>query len=158
VIGTKPRHRLGLLVALLVGLGCGAAITAATLEARSLMADEETRREVTAVKLAIVAGHKARDRAALERLYADDYTAINSKGETRTKSDLLNALPADPEIAEGRYEIVAARRWGSVAVATGHGHLVYRNPDGTTRVSDYYSFNVFERRHGRWYYVAAFLP
>jgi hypothetical protein len=35
---------------------------------------------------------------------------------------------------------------------------VYRNADGSSRLSDYYSFNVFERRDGRWAYVAAFLP
>ena len=48
--------------------------------------------------------------------------------------------------------------WGAVAVATGRGYLVYRNADGTTRVSDYYSFNVFENRNGRWVYAAAFSP
>jgi hypothetical protein len=50
------------------------------------------------------------------------------------------------------------RRWGNIAVATGRGHLVYRNADGSTRVSDYYSFNVFEQKDGRWQYAAAFLP
>ncbi len=30
--------------------------------------------------------------------------------------------------------------------------------DRSSRVSDYYSFNVFERRNGRWMYVSAFLP
>jgi hypothetical protein len=54
--------------------------------------------------------------------------------------------------------LVAARRWGNVAVATGRGRMVYRNPDGSTRVSEYYSFNVFEQRDGRWLYSAAFLP
>ena len=53
---------------------------------------------------------------------------------------------------------MTVRRWGNVAVANGHGRIVYRNPDGTTRVSEYDSVNVFEQRQGRWYYVAAFLP
>jgi len=57
-----------------------------------------------------------------------------------------------------RYDLIAVRRWGDIAVASGHGHLVYRNADGSSRVSDYYSFNVFERRNGRWLYVSAFLP
>ena len=43
-------------------------------------------------------------------------------------------------------------------MASGHGRIVYRNPDGTTRVSEYDSVNVFELRDGRWLYVAAFLP
>jgi ketosteroid isomerase-like protein len=121
-------------------------------------ADEETRQAVTAVKQAILAGHKARDRAALDRLYADDYTAIDAKGEVTTKTQLLAGLATGPEIAEGRYEIIAVRRWGDTAVANGHGHIVYRNADGSTRVSDYDSVNVFALRAGRWYYVAAFLP
>jgi ketosteroid isomerase-like protein len=110
------------------------------------------------VKRGIVAGHQAKDAAALDRLYADDYTAIDSKGVIRTKQNLLKALPTDAAIAEGRYDLIAVRRWGNVAVTTGRGHLVYRNTDGSTRVSDYYSFNVFEERNGRWVYAAAFLP
>ncbi len=41
---------------------------------------------------------------------------------------------------------------------SGHGHLTWRTADGSMRNSDYYSFNVFERRRGEWKYVAAFLP
>jgi ketosteroid isomerase-like protein len=121
-------------------------------------ADEATKAAVQEVKRGIVAGHRAKDRAALDRLYADDYTAIDSKGSIRTKQDLLKALPTDAEIAEGQYDLIAVRRWGSVAVATGRGNLVYRNADGTTRGSNYYSFNVFEQRDGAWRYAAAFLP
>jgi ketosteroid isomerase-like protein len=121
-------------------------------------ADAETRSAVTAVKQGILAGHKARDRGALDRLYADDYTATDAKGEVLTKRDLLEGLAAGPEIVEGAYDLVTVRRWGDVAVANGHGRIVYRNADGTTRVSEYDSVNVFERRNGRWYYVAAFLP
>jgi ketosteroid isomerase-like protein len=121
-------------------------------------ADAETTQAVTAVKKGILAGHKARDRAALDRLYADDYTATDSKGEVFTKKDLLDGLATGPEIVEGAYDLITVRRWGNVAVANGHGRIVYRNPDGTTRVSEYDSFNVFEQRQGRWYYVAAFLP
>jgi ketosteroid isomerase-like protein len=121
-------------------------------------ADAETTRAVTAVKKGILAGHKARDQAALDRLYADDYTATDSKGEVITKTELLDGLASGPEIVEGAYDLVTVRRWGNVAVANGHGRIVYRNPDGTTRVSEYDSVNVFEQRQGRWYYVAAFLP
>ena len=142
----------------LIGSILGAAVTAGALTFQGHAVDEETRRAVTAVKQGIVAGHKAKDRAALDRLYASDYTATDAKGTVRTKADLLAGLPTDAEMTDGRYEILAVRRWGNIAVATGHGHLVYRNPDGSTRTSDYYSFNVFEHRDGRWSYAAAFLP
>ena len=121
-------------------------------------ADTETTRAVTAVKKGILAGHRARDRAALDRLYADDYTATDSKGEVITKKELLDGLTTGPEIVEGAYDLVTVRRWGNVAVANGHGRIVYRNPDGSTRVSEYDSVNVFELVNGRWLYAAAFLP
>ena len=143
---------------LLAGMALGALGMAATAAVPVGPADDATKTAVTAVKRGIVAGHKARDRAALDRLYADDYTAIDSKGAIRTKQDLLAALPTDAEIVEGRYDLIAVRRWGNMAVATGRGNLVYRNTDGSTRVSNYYSFNVFEQRDGRWIYAAAFLP
>ena len=146
------------LTTLLVGIVLGAVGAAALGAVPVGPADEATKAAVTEVKRGIVAGHKAKDRAALDRLYADDYTAIDAKGAIRTKQDLLKALPTDAAIAEGQYDLIAVRRWGNMAVATGRGHLVYRNADGTTRVSDYYSFNVFENRDGRWVYSAAFLP
>jgi ketosteroid isomerase-like protein len=136
----------------------GSVLTAGALRQQALLADEATSRAVAEVKRAIVAGHKAKDASALAALYADDYTAIDRQGTLRTKADLLKALPTDADIGEGRYDLSSVRRWGTIAVAAGHGHLVYRNPDGTTRVSDYESFNVFEQRGGRWLYVAAFLP
>lgn len=154
------RARVALVVALTLGLG-GLGGAAAVLALRAPLpvgADEETRAALTAVKQAIVEGHRTRNRAALDRLYADDYLATDAEGTVRTKADLLAALPTDPEMTSGRYDLIAVRRWDDLAVATGRGHLEYRNPDGSTRVSDYYSFNVFERRDGRWLYVAAFLP
>ena len=146
------------LTTLLLGMAIGALGTAALAAVPVGPADDATKNAVMAVKRGIVAGHQAKDRTALDRLYADDYTAIDSKGAIRTKQDLLNALPTDAEIADGEYDLIAVRRWGNLAVATGRGHLVYRNADGSSRVSDYYSFNVFENRNGRWVYSAAFLP
>ncbi len=155
--GPTRRRLIGILGALALGL-VGIAASGASAGGASDTSDEATRRAVTEVKQAIVAGHKARDRAALDRLYADDYTATDAKGEVTTKKELLEGLATWPEIVEGRYEIVAVRRWGNVVVAPGHGRLVYRNPDGTTRISEYDSVNVFELENGRWYYAAAFLP
>jgi ketosteroid isomerase-like protein len=140
------------------GILAGAALATGASARQSLLADDATRDAVVAVKRAIVEGHRTRDVAALRTLYGDDYTAIDARGAVRTKAQLLAAVPTDPEMTAGRYDIIAVRRFGGFAVATGMGHLVYRNPDGTGRNSDYYSFNVFAERDGRWEYVAAFLP
>lgn len=142
----------------LAGVIAGTAITGGISARQAGDADTETKAALVAVKRGIVDGHTRKDRAQLDRLYADAYTAIDAAGTVRTKAQLLDALPTDADIVEGRYDLIAVRRWGDMAVASGRGHLVYRNPDGTSRVSDYYSFNVFEKRDGRWLYVSAFLP
>lgn len=137
---------------------CGVLTMAATQGPASLMADAATADAVRAVKHGIVEGHRTKNRDALDRLYAEDYTALDARGGVRGKADLLKGLPTDPEMVEGRYDLRHIRQWGATVVASGHGRMVYRNPDGSTRVSEYDSVNVFEQRNGRWWYVAAYLP
>ena len=123
--------------------------------------DEATRRALTQMKAEVVKAFVAKDRAALERIYADDYVATDAAGQTRTKDVELSRLGGGSDTLEsGRYDVVSIRLYanGTMAVMNGHGHLVWRSPNGTTRKSDYYSFNVFEKRNGEWKYVAAFLP
>ena len=146
------------ILAVLVGVTLGAG--GATIFARqsSLMADAATAAAVRSVKAGIVDGHRTKNRAKLDRLYAPDYTALDVRGGVRDKAALLDGLATDPEVTEGRYELRTIRRWGTIAVASGHGRMVYKNADGGVRVSEYDSVNVFERRDGRWLYVAAFLP
>jgi len=146
------------LMLLIAGLLAGSALTAARLQHPSLLADDATRNALAEVKRGIVEGHRTRNRDVLDRLYAESYTAFDAGGGVRTKADLLAALPTDAAMVEGRYHLTRVRRWGAIAVASGHGRMVYRNPDGSTRVSEYDSVNVFEERGGRWWYVAAFLP
>jgi hypothetical protein len=142
----------------LMGMAMGGALVATATQGPELMADPATREAVAAVKRGIVEGHRTRDRAAPDSLYAPSYTATDARGGIRTKADLLAALPTDPPMVEGHYELTRVRRWGAIAVASGHGRMVYRNPDGSTRLSEYDSVNVFEERDGRWWYVAVFLP
>lgn len=109
---------------LLLGLVLGATLAAATLQRADLMADAVTREAVATVKRGIVEGHRTRNRAALDQLYAESYTALDARGGLRTKADLLAALPTDPEMVDGRYELTRVRRWGSIAVASGRGRMV----------------------------------
>lgn len=146
------------IAAVLAGVMVGIAATAVAWQRADVMADAATRDAVTAVKHAIVEGHRTRNRAALEQLYAESYTAFDPRGGLRTKADLLAALPTDAEMVEGRYDLTRVRRWGAIVVASGHGRMVYRHGDGSTRVSEYDSVNVFEQRDDKWWYVAAFLP
>lgn len=152
----SPRQ---ILAVLMCGVIVGSVATAASLQPPYPNVDDAATREaVTRVKLAIVEGHRTRDKAALDALYAPDYLAFDARGGARTKADLLAALPTDPEMIEGRYEITRVRRWGSIAVASGRGRMSFRQPDGSIRRAEYDSVNVFEERGGRWWYAAAFLP
>lgn len=120
-------------------------------------ADLATREALARVKTAIVEGHRTRNRAALDALYAPDYVAYDPRG-MRTKGELLEGLSTDPEMIEGRYELTRVRRWGSIAVAAGRGRMTFRQADGSVRRAEYDSVNVFELREGRWWYAAAYLP
>ena len=164
VLSSKPslfdlirRRPVVLAVGISIGLATGLVAGSTVPNGQNLMADEETRQAVAAVKDAIVAGHIARDPQALDRLYANDYTAVDSEG-IRTKADLLAGLATDPEIVEGQYELSAVRRWGDIAVAKGQGRMIIRRADGSDTEVAYESFNVFQRQNGRWVYAAAFLP
>ena len=122
-------------------------------------ADDATRRALTEMKQQVVQGFINKDRTALERIYADDYVATDARGEKRTKQEELARLGTGGDtLVSGRYDVVAIRTYGNVAVMSGHGRLTWRTAEGGTRNSEYYSFNVFERRGGEWKYVAAFLP
>ncbi len=119
---------------------------------------EDVRAAVAAVKQGIVDGHRRKDAVALDALYADDYAALSADGSVRTKAQLLAGLATDPVMVSGGYELTAVKAWGDTAVASGKGRFQYRNADGSTRVSEYASVNVFQKRDGRWIYVAAFFP
>ena len=64
------------------------------------------------------------------------------------------AVPVGPADDATKKAVQEVKR----GIVAGRGNLVYRNADVSTRVSNYYSFNVFEQRNGRWVYAAASLP
>lgn len=144
------------IVAAILGAVLGTGITIAAQS----HADDATRKAITGVKAAVVQAYVKKDSDALSRIYGDDYTSTDSSGNVRTKADELRDVRATggDTLVDGKYDIVAVRRWGNIAVATGKGDLTWRSSAGKTSKSTYYSFNVFEQRDGEWRYVAAFLP
>lgn len=160
---TSPfRHRRPLQHLLVCGSLLATIFVSGEAAARSLEGQNSelarTRAAVAAVKNAIVDGHRTRNALSLDTLYLDSYTASDPSGRVRTKGELLAGLATDPEMIEGRYELITVRQWRDIAVASGRGRMTYRNADGSTRVSEYNSVNVFERVNGAWRYAAAFLP
>jgi ketosteroid isomerase-like protein len=96
-----------------------------------------------------------RDVAALERLYADDYTVTDDQGETTNKTDEIERLQTGGVIYESTsYEDVKVRVYGNVAIVAGRGTVKGRNSSGPFH-TQYYSTNMFVREKGEWRAVAA---
>lgn len=144
---------------LVFGAVLGIAATTA-VAADGFFADKATIEAVSAVKSGIVRAYVERDAAALDRLYGEDFTAIDADGTVRTKASELAGLGkgGGDRLVEGRYDLTAVRRFGDVVIAKGRGRLTFKTADGASRESAYDSVNVFAYRDGQWMYVAAFLP
>lgn len=108
------------------------------------------------LKSDLVQAYVNKSAAELGRIYADDFTVTDAEGNTRTKADEL-ANVQSYTLTSGEYRLVRFRVFGDVAVASGHGDLRGTSESGPYR-RQYYSFNVFVKRDGRWQYAAAFTP
>src|SRR5262245_56612632 len=100
---------------LLVSPAAGAALRVPTgasfpsrLEGGGVEAGEdETRRTLTDLKAQVVKAFVDKDKAALERIYADDYVATDAKGEMRTKRDEIARVEGGgggDTLVSGRYD------------------------------------------------------
>lgn len=96
-----------------------------------------------------------RDVAALERLYADDYTVTDDEGVTTSKADEIARLKSGGAVYEATsYEDVRVRLYGDVAIVAGRGTVKGRGRSGPFH-TQYHSTNVFVNRDGQWRAVAA---
>ena len=96
-----------------------------------------------------------RDVAALERLWADDYTFINASGQLLSKADRLANLKSGATafgtIKNEDEQLV--RVYGDAAVATSRVTIVGRY-SGRETSGQYHAMNVWVKRQGRWQLVA----
>lgn len=90
------------------------------------------------------------DRAALERLLADDYTLVNSAGATETKAELIRDYTAPGFTLEPfTVEQPIAKVWPGGAVMGGVALL--RGMDGGKRYEARLRFaDIWAKRGGRW--------
>jgi ketosteroid isomerase-like protein len=95
------------------------------------------------------------DTAALDRIYADDYTLVNESGVLTTKAPRLAAIKS----GELKYESVAfdevnVRLYGNTAVATyrvtSKGRFKGQEIGGQSRAT-----STYVKMRGRWQLVAA---
>ena len=90
------------------------------------------------------------DVQALERLYTDEYLAIDPAGATFTKAqDIANVKSGNFKLATYKLDELKVRLHGEVAVVTGRNTIkaTYMGKD----ISGAYRFtDVFVKRGGRW--------
>jgi ketosteroid isomerase-like protein len=92
----------------------------------------------------------ARDRAALERLLADDLTYTHSTGQVESKAQFLESLASGALIYRSiEPEEVAVRVYGETAVVTGRAVMRVENR-GQALVLPVRFTSVYVRREGLW--------
>lgn len=96
-----------------------------------------------------------RDIAALERLYADDYTVTDESGDTTNKTQEIDRLKSGSAVYEATsYEDVKVRVYGKVAIVAGRGTVKGRGKNGAFHKL-YFSTNIFVQQKGVWRAVSA---
>jgi ketosteroid isomerase-like protein len=134
--------------------------TAAVVLAISLLGSpqagaETVEQELVRLKHEMGRAYVARDVAALERLYADDYTVTDDEGNTTNKTQEIDRLRSGGSTYESTsYEDVKVRVYGDTAIVAGRGTVKGRNSKGPFH-TEYHSTNVFVRQNGVWRAVAA---
>jgi len=138
----------------------GALITSAALlvaQERKAFANETTPVEQTLLQMERDWNQATltRDYKALQRIMADDWTGIDFKGVTTTKSESIAELKA----GESRNEAVelgemTVRVYGTTAIVMGSDteKSRYQGKDSSGR---YAWMDVFVKRNGRWQAVAS---
>jgi ketosteroid isomerase-like protein len=96
----------------------------------------------------------AKDTAIQGRIFADDMLLTNPAGETYNKQQLLKRLMAGPQLLSLKIDSVSIRVMGNIGLVnckvTGAFTI-----DGKTGTAQTCYLDVYEKRKGRWYEIAA---
>jgi hypothetical protein len=88
----------------------------------------------------------------LDRILADDYVAVSSKGDVRDKAAQLKLDPPDPDYRSSKLDYVHYRHFGDTVIAQGGESLQRKDggPDHSLIWTD-----VWMWRDGKWQVVAS---
>jgi ketosteroid isomerase-like protein len=93
-----------------------------------------------------------KDRAALERLLADDYLYTHSNGSVLNKAqEIAESMSSDVQWTDSKFADLKVRIFGDVAVLTGRQTIrgaAKGYVPGPRRITD-----IFVKRNGRWQHV-----
>lgn len=93
------------------------------------------------------------DVATMDRLVADDFVGVSTKGVRYTKADLARSLKTEPLMTADVLGPVTVRVYGDTAVAQGSERELGPAPD--RKPQDRIWTDVWVKRDGHWRIVAA---
>lgn len=94
------------------------------------------------------------DRAALERIYADDFIGIGPSGTVRTKSQVLSDFTSgNLKFQSITTDDVQVRVYGNTAVETGRSTMIGQDNNKPVPVDNRFT-RVWVKQQGRWRLVA----
>jgi len=118
--------------------------------------DTRVEREITRVEEEWANASSRHDAAALERILADEFISVGSKGDSHNKAQDIEELKADSATYEYStpYDL-EIRSYGSMAIVIGRTKEKGHYPSGRQFINEYRWTDVFAKRQGRWQCVAA---
>jgi uncharacterized protein (TIGR02246 family) len=102
-----------------------------------------------------IASYVTRDTATLSRIFADDIQLTNPSGEMRTKQQMLKALVSpDQKYISTKVDTASVRLFGNIGIINAKVTGVVE-AGGKTSTAQVGYMDVYDKRHGRWYAIAA---
>jgi ketosteroid isomerase-like protein len=97
-----------------------------------------------------------KDAATLQRILADDYAAVASRGFPSDKAgDLADVKSTESTVTSCVDDKVNVRLYGDTAVVMGHGSRAGTSKGAPFKDRMIYYTDVFVRRNGQWQCVAS---
>jgi uncharacterized protein (TIGR02246 family) len=144
-------NRFALFISLLTVFLCGPLSSRAAAQARN----ETVEQEVIKVEDERLQAFKNNDAATLNRIFDDDFTYTNTKGEVHTKAELIG------DVTSGKltyntlvHSDVHVRVYGDTAILTGRSASVYIEDGKEGGRTPRRYMNIFIRKNGQWRLVA----
>src|SRR5204862_7684231 len=115
-------------------------------------APSATEQEIIKLEQTVTDAQFKKDRAALERLLADDYLYTHSNGSVLNKAqEIAESMSGDVQWTDAKFADLKLRIFGDVAVLTGRQTIqgaAKGYVPGPRRITD-----IFVRRNGRWQWL-----
>ena len=112
-------------------------------------ASSATDQEIIKLEQTVTDAQFKKDRAALERLLADDYLYTHSNGSVLNKAqEIAESMSSDVQWTDSKFADLKVRMFGDVAVLTGRQTIqgtAKGYVPGPRRITD-----IFVKRSGRW--------